>query len=243
MSSACLSLLSFDCLLLTDVEHATNVQFDAIAKPNREDVTPQTISNSNMSDNSTPKAEPKPWYIDLLDKSPDEILDAIIDSNATELTLGDWNGDGDVAAFAQRCKKATRFLLYGCYKITDKSMEYVATLPLLRTLYIGGCVQITDAGLQRLSSLTELRKLAFEGCKQITDSGLLHLAGLPNLRAVHASGSSVTSAGKAAFLAAQRQASAGAAAAATATTTSEAAAAASEGEEQPDPQDNENVDP
>ncbi len=120
MSIACLSLSSFACLLLTDFEITSNVLFDATAKPNREDVTTETISNSNMSDNSTP--EPKPWYIDLLDKSPDEILDAIIDSNATELTLGDWNGDGDVAAFAQRCKKATRLNLYGCYKITDKSM-------------------------------------------------------------------------------------------------------------------------
>ena len=62
-------------------------------------------------------------------------------------------------------------------QVTDASMDEVAKLTELRTLYLT-CPQITDVGLRKLTRLKKLTTLAI-GSPQMTDEALTDLASLP----------------------------------------------------------------
>lgn len=174
-----------------------------------------------------------------------------IDADATDLWLVNRATDADVERVAQTCKQLHTLVLQGSTKITDAGLAHLSTMPQLQKLNIGGCEQVTDAGMQHISNLhqldwlnlsvlditdvglrqlaglTELESLNLECCDNITNAGLLHLAGLRKLRELKTDGSPhITKKGKAAFRAAQKNASASASAASSKAQQQQAATAA-----------------
>jgi beta-lactamase regulating signal transducer with metallopeptidase domain/Leucine-rich repeat (LRR) protein len=81
-------------------------------------------------------------------------------------------------------------------RVTDRSLAYVAELPLLKGLYIGaiGGSQVTNAGLRHLSKLTSLEELYLKG-ERMGDAGLAYLRDLPRLEYLCLYGSHFTDKG------------------------------------------------
>jgi Leucine-rich repeat (LRR) protein len=78
-------------------------------------------------------------------------------------------------------------------KITDSTLEFVASVPTLEWLDVGWS-QITDTGLDHLVSLTNLRWLTIGGNK-LTDTALQFLRQMPQLEYFDASGAQRTDSG------------------------------------------------
>jgi Leucine-rich repeat (LRR) protein len=78
-------------------------------------------------------------------------------------------------------------------KITDKTLEMLATVPTLESLDIG-FAEITDVGLDHLSVLPNLRELTIGGNK-LTDLGVQMLRQLPQLTYLDLGGSQRTDSG------------------------------------------------
>lgn len=81
--------------------------------------------------------------------------------------------------------------------LSDASLQYVARLENLQSLYLGSSVAtFTDDGLKYLAGLEKLETLSIEG-RGITDAGLEHLRGLKKLKHLEVDGTAVTEAGAA----------------------------------------------
>jgi Leucine-rich repeat (LRR) protein len=78
-------------------------------------------------------------------------------------------------------------------KITDTTLEFLATVPTLESLDIG-YAQITDVGLDHLTSLPKLRELSIGGNK-LTDAGVHLLRQLPQLEYLDVGGAQRTDSG------------------------------------------------
>lgn len=78
-------------------------------------------------------------------------------------------------------------------RITDTTLEFVASIPTVESLDIG-YAEITDVGLDRLTSMTNLRELTIGGNK-LTDAGVHLLRQLPQLTYLDVGGSQRTDSG------------------------------------------------
>jgi len=78
-------------------------------------------------------------------------------------------------------------------KITDTTLEFVASIPTLESLDIG-YAEVTDVGLDRLTSMQSLRELTIGGNK-LTDAGVHLLRQLPQLAYLDVGGSQRTDSG------------------------------------------------
>lgn len=89
-------------------------------------------------------------------------------------------------------KRLKRLNLRGT-KLTDKTLEMLATTPLLESLDVG-FAEITDVGLDHLALLPKLRELTIGGNK-LTDDGIQLLRQLPQLTYLDLGGSQRTDSG------------------------------------------------
>jgi Leucine-rich repeat (LRR) protein len=100
---------------------------------------------------------------------------------------------GDEGAAVLRNWKHLKHLNLRGTKITDSTLEMLASLPAMEWLDIGWA-QITDTGLDHLSSLTNLRRLTMGGNK-LTDNALQFLRQTPQLEYLDIGGTQRTDSG------------------------------------------------
>ena len=70
----------------------------------------------------------------------------------------------------------TKLDLSGCCILSDKALQLLASLNMLKDLNLSGCSQITDIGLQHVCALRSLTNLNVSNCSRITKTGLENLA-------------------------------------------------------------------
>jgi hypothetical protein len=82
------------------------------------------------------------------------------------------------------CPNVTEIDL-SCRKMTDASLQHLASLRNLKSLNLAYCRQLSDAGLKHLSSLKTLTSLELFGCEWLTDESAAHLSSLENLETLN----------------------------------------------------------
>jgi len=80
-----------------------------------------------------------------------------------------------------RCENLEELWCMYCQETGDAATEHIAGLNRLKTYYAGH-TKITDRTLEVLASMASLESLAFWQCAALTDAGMARLARLPNLR-------------------------------------------------------------
>jgi hypothetical protein len=85
------------------------------------------------------------------------------------------------------CKNLEELWCMYCQDTGDNATEHVAGLNRLKSYYAGH-TKITDRSLEILASMASLESLGFWQCAALTDAGIAQLAGLPNLREVTVEG-------------------------------------------------------
>jgi hypothetical protein len=113
-----------------------------------------------------------------IDETEDDAIFREFDEEWSVLSVGRVN-DNTLAAFAP-VGADLQFLEMGTSAITDAGMQYLASFPQLRVVFLTGAT-ITDAGAATLAPLQQLELVDLKGTA-ITDATLERLAGLPNLR-------------------------------------------------------------
>jgi len=91
--------------------------------------------------------------------------------------------DDAILNLAQNAPNLTSLNLYGCFKITDKALQALSTLPtggksLLKKLNLSMCRNVTDAGLKHLlegkkNCSGTLQSLNLYDCTRITNNGII----------------------------------------------------------------------
>jgi hypothetical protein len=88
-------------------------------------------------------------------------------------------------------------LMY-CRDTTDVATEHIGRLPRLRK-YFASYTRITDRSLEILATMRSLESIQFYGCPGVTDAGVAALASAPSLRELQVSGPKLTRACTAGF--------------------------------------------
>lgn len=66
-------------------------------------------------------------------------------------------------------------------RITNKGLEYIASMTSLRSVRLAECNPVTNSGIMLFSRLTNLQQLSFIRCTRISEKGMLFLHQLPRL--------------------------------------------------------------
>jgi len=117
----------------------------------------------------------------------DAVLDLIASTRVSYIRVNSCGNltDLGVAAMARRQGARLRELQVAYTSVTDKSIEGVANLcPNVTELNLYGCVKITDRSLEALSLCKHLRNLDLSMCQLVTDNGVRFLVNCSQLESL-----------------------------------------------------------
>lgn len=128
---------------------------------------------------------PNVWFLDI--SSCDRLTRFCVSSAAALPKLQRLLASGLKATDDQvktwKDHQSIQILDFGYCKLTDASLEALASLPELRELYIYGSTAVTDTGLEKLASCKKLVYLVIDDCTGVTGEGVASLQkSLPRLR-------------------------------------------------------------
>ena len=115
--------------------------------------------------------------------------------NFTEVDADDYLDDQGMRLLIEKMPNLQTISLLSCTRVTDKGLQQIAAVPLLKSLTLHQTT-ITDRALRHILNLTNLEYLGLESTT-VTATGLATLAKLPKLTYVEVEGIPLTDEDKA----------------------------------------------